>query len=188
MRHIRVLWKKGMTGYFYLPKNQGISATPTKAMSGSYTPNYVPFNYMANHPTEQVASTLVQGGPWSPVRYAQYTPPKLGSTSAVIRPRGGLLENYPATQGPSGHTPYANGQGYTARSNHSVGAVPQFSSPVQGKQSLIVITLTKKWLMMNYLNILKMMRRVTQMQIQVPQQARTNPKGNILKRNIISVL
>ena len=69
-----------MTGDFYSPKKHGISATPTKVMSGSYTPNYVPSNYMANHPTEHVASALVQGGPWSPVRYAQYTPPKLGST------------------------------------------------------------------------------------------------------------
>ena len=127
-----------MIGDFYSPKNWGISATPTKAMSGSYAPNYVPSNHMADHPTEQVASTLVQGGPWSPVQYAQYTPPKLGSTSAIIHPRGGLLENYPATQGPSGHTPYANGQGYTAWSNISAGAVPQFPSPVQGKQSLIV--------------------------------------------------
>ena len=138
MSHIRVLRKKGMTGDFYSPKKHGISATPTKAMSGSYTPNYVPSNYIANHPTEHVASALVQGGPWSPVRYAQYTPPKLGSTSTIIPPRGGLLGNYPATKGPSNHTPYATGQGYTTQSNISAVAVSQFPSPVQGKQSLIV--------------------------------------------------
>ena len=48
------------------------------------------------------------------------------------------MGNYPATQGPSGHTPYATGQGYTAWSNISAVAVSQFPSPVQGKQSLIV--------------------------------------------------
>ena len=47
IRHIRVLRKKGMTEDFYSPEKHGISATPTKAMSGSYTPNYVPSNYMA---------------------------------------------------------------------------------------------------------------------------------------------
>ena len=52
-----------MTGDFYSPKQHGITAIPTKTSGSSYAPNNVTSGQVAAHPTEQIESALVQGGP-----------------------------------------------------------------------------------------------------------------------------